>query len=514
MVEAGNAELGATVKGIRHYFHPRMLGMLFLGFSAGLPLLLIFSSLSLWLREAGIDKSAVTYFSWAALGYSFKFVWAPLVDKLPLPILATLLGQRRSWLLLSQIAVTSAIVFMAMSDPATEQGLKAMAIGAVMLGFSSATQDIVIDAYRIEAVEPDYQAMMSSIYVAGYRIGMFVAGAISLYLASGFGTSKELYVYQAWQNTYLIMAATMLLGVITTLVIREPISRQNSAYLHSARDYSRFVGLFVLFVASFMGSFLAFGDVIDGLKASSPGVLSGFLLEALRLIAALATALAAAWVAVFVGAVPRKMVNDTYLAPVSDFFIRYGRVAFLILLLVGLYRISDIVLGAISNVFYQDMGFTKNQIATVTKVFGLWMTLLGGFLGGFLTIRYGVMRILMLGAVMTVLTNLLFILQAQNPGNLLMLYGVIGADNLTGGLAVAAFIAYLSSLTSLSFTAIQYAIFSSLMTLFPKLLAGYSGSMVEAVGYETFFLAASLLGIPVFLLVWLAAKYTDTRKHQ
>ena len=182
-----------------------------------------------------------------------------------------------------------------------------------------------------------------------------------------------------------------------------------------------------------------------------------------------------------------------------------------ILLLVGFYRVSDIVLGVISNVFYQDMGFSKDQIATVTKVFGIWMTILGGFLGGFLTLRYGVIRILMLGAVMTVITNLLFIPVANNPGDMLLLYVVIGADNITAGLASAAFIAYLSSLTSLSFTAVQYAIFSSLMTLFPKLLGGYSGSIVDAIGYKQFFLAASMIGVPVFLLVWLAGRYTRVK---
>ncbi|MGB1109094.1 MAG: MFS transporter, partial [Gammaproteobacteria bacterium] len=219
--------------------------------------------------------------------------------------------------------------------------------------------------------------------------------------------------------------------------------------------------------------------------------------------------LGAAWLAVLLGAVPRPMVRDTYVAPVLDFFQRYGRAAFLIVLLVGFYRISDIVLGAISNVFYKEMGFSKTDIANATKTFGIWMTIFGGFVGGFLTIRFGVMRILMLGAVLTVVTNLLFVLLAGHPGDLLMLYVVIGADNITGGLAVAAFIAYLSSLTSLSFTAVQYAIFSSVMTLFPKLLAGYSGSMVDSVGYANFFLGASLIGVPVFLLVWLAGRYTQ-----
>lgn len=499
------------------YKNPHVLAMLFLGFSAGLPLLLIFSTLSLWLREAGVERSAVTYFSWAALGYSFKFVWAPLVDKLPLPFLHALLGKRRSWLLVAQLMVMSAICWMAMNDPAAGEGLQRMAFAAVVLGFSAATQDIVIDAYRIEAVEQDLQALMSASYVAGYRIGMIVAGAGALYLAEWLGTTRNAYMYTAWQMTYVAMALAMLVGVATTLLIREPERTRESSYLHTSMDYFRFLLLFAGFVAAIVLSYLALADFVANIGAwfVQAGVAKGlvaFLTESLHLLSAIFMAVAVAWLLVRLHVADRHMLRDTYIDPVADFFRRYGRAAFLILLLVGFYRISDIVLGVISNVFYQDMGFSKDQIATVTKVFGIWMTILGGFLGGFLTVRYGVIRVLMLGAVMTVITNLLFIPVANNPGDLPLLYVVIGADNLTAGLASAAFIAYLSSLTSLSFTAVQYAIFSSLMTLFPKLLGGYSGSIVDAVGYQTFFLGASVIGVPVFLLVWLAGRYSSEAK--
>jgi len=497
---------------LSRYLHPRVVAMLFLGFSAGLPLLLIFGTLSLWLREAGVDRGEVTYFSWAALGYSFKFVWAPLIDKLPLPGLSKALGQRRGWLLVAQLAVVAAISLMAFSDPSTEAGLQWMAVAAVMLGFSAATQDIVIDAYRIEAVDRDLQAMMAATYIAGYRIGMLTAGAVALYLAVWFGSTNEQYLYDAWKWTYLCMAAAMSVGILTTLVISEPVSRAPSSYFHRTSDYARFVGVFVVFVLAFVGAFILLSDTVTMLKTILSGeggahaALAGFIAEAMRLVVALISGLAAAWSGVRIGLVRRDMVRDTYIAPVGDFFDRYKKTAVLILLLVGFYRVSDIVLGVISNVFYHDMGFGKDDIATVTKVFGIWMTILGGFLGGVLTVRYGVMRILMLGAVMTVLTNLMFIMLAQSPGDLALLYVVIGADNLTAGLASAAFVAYLSSLTSLSFTAMQYAIFSSLMTLFPKLLGGYSGQIVDAVGYTQFFLGASLIGVPVFLLVWLAGR--------
>ncbi len=472
------------------YLNRRVLSMLFLGFSAGLPLFLIFSTLSLWLREAGVDRSAVTYFSWAALAYSFKFIWAPVIDKLPLPLLHNLLGRRRSWLLVTQLAVMMAIVWMAMINPA--QGLNGMAFAAVLLGFSSASQDIVIDAYRIEAVKKQLQAAMSAMYIAGYRIGMLVSGAGGLYLASYFGTENQ-YSYAAWQTTYLIMAGVMLLGVATTLLIKEPeINSKVNAYLHDLSDYLRFFVMFVVMVAAF----------IYGYDVFNFGLENGFFNEALRLIISLLFSLAGIYLLVIFNIVNRKMVYSTYIEPVADFFKRYGKAAILLLLLVGLYRISDIVLGVISNVFYHDLGFSKNEIATTTKVFGIIMTLLGGFLGGLMTMRYGVMRILLLGAVLSALTNLLFMWLAHSGNDIVILSGVIAADNLSAGLASAAFIAYLSSLTSISFTAVQYAILSSLMTLFPKLLGGYSGSMVNELGYSNFFLMTTLIGLPVIILIY------------
>ncbi|MBL6907149.1 MAG: MFS transporter [Luminiphilus sp.] len=498
----------ASRDSISAYKSPRVFAMLFLGFSAGMPLLLIFSTLSIWLSEAGVQRSAVTYFSWAALGYSFKFVWAPLVDKLPLPLLEHWLGKRRSWLLLSQLMVISAILWMAMSDPASTEGLRYMAFAAVLLGFSSATQDIVIDAYRIEALEEKLQALMSASYVAGYRIGMIVAGAGALYLAAGLGTTKEAYVYSSWQLTYVAMAGTMLIGVVTTLMIEEPYSHRESSFLKSTSDYLRFLLLFACFVCALVFAYVWLADSIAGLRIGLEGLgLGTSLAEAIRLFAAVVLAGASSWVLVTLNIADQRALQETYIDPIAEFFGRYGRMAILVLLLIGFYRVSDIVLGVISNVFYVDMGFSKNQIATVTKVFGLSMTILGGFVGGFLTIRYGVLKVLMLGAVMTVITNLLFIPLANNPGNLSLLYVVIGADNLTAGLAVAAFIAYLSSLVNISFTAMQYAMFSSMMTLFPKLLGGYSGSIVDSLGYEGFFFISSMMGLPVLILIWAVDRY-------
>jgi len=496
---------------IKTFKHPRVVTMFFFGISAGLPLLLIFSSLSLWLREAGVERAAVTYFSWAALGYSFKFVWAPLVDSLPVPLLTRFFGRRRAWLLLSQTMIMLSIAAMAMIDPAT-QTLSLLAWAAVLLGFSSATQDIVIDAYRIESAETELQALMSSTYIAGYRIGMLLAGAGALLLATYFGSTMLHYDYQAWQTTYLLMAALMLIGILTTLIVDEPESKalQNK---QSNQHYVGFLFLFVLAVVAFVSSFYVSSEIATVAKSALTSIvananLAGVLVELIRLAFALMMAAAVAKLVVYSGLVQGRQVIDTYIEPIHDFFQRYGwSLAWLLLALVGLYRISDIVLGVIANVFYLDLGFTKPEIATVVKSFGLAMTLVGGFLGGLLAMRFGVMKILFLGALLSALTNLLFMALAQMGNDMTMLYLVISADNLSAGIASAAFIAFLSSLTNISFTAVQYAIFSSLMTLLPKILGGYSGTMVETMGYEQFFLMTAIMGLPVLVLILWANKH-------
>ena len=498
---------------LKMFCHRRVVTMLFLGFSAGLPYLLIFGSLGLWLREAGYDKSVVTFFALAGLGYSFKFIWAPLVDQLPLPWLTRHLGRRRAWMLSAQIAIACAILAMASIDPqAGGASLTMMALAAVVLGFSSATQDIVIDAYRIESAEIDLQAMMSASYIAGYRIGWLVAGAGSLYLADWFGTSMGSYNYQSWQWTYCLMAVAMLVGVGTTLVIKEPENPNYTNYLESNQDYLRFVLLFAFAVGGLIATYNLSSELAAVSKAWLTDLvanryLSAFVVESVRLSLALLAAWLMSFLLVKAGLVRYSMVENTYLQPIRDFFRRYGwSLAWILLALIGLYRISDIVLGVIANLFYQDMGFSKTEIASVAKTFGLLMTIAGGFIGGLLALRFGVMRILLLGAVLSAATNLLFMLLASIGHNIVWLYVVISADNLSAGIASAAFVAFLSSLTSISFTAMQYAVFSSLMTLIPKVLGGYSGSMVDTIGYSNFFLFTAILGVPVLLLILIAAR--------
>ena len=487
---------------LKGYQDRRAIALLLLGFSAGIPILLIFSTLSLWLLEAGVKRETVTMFSWAALGYSFKFVWSPLIDALPVPLLSRVLGKRRGWLLLAQGLIIVAIVLMSSINPQFSGSLNAMAWGAVLLGFSSATQDVVIDAYRIEAAPDDsaMQSVMSSTYTAGYRLGMIVAGAGSLMLAQWLGSTKEHYAYSAWQQTYWAMAATMLVGVAATLWVREPAAYQAKAG-QSAGDNVRLLAMFVLAVGAFVWAFRQM-DALLPENAASP--LAALLWETLRLAGSLLAAVAVGWLAVAIKLVRAEVVRRVWIAPLADFFARYGKRAALLLALIGLYRISDIVSGVISNVFYADMGFSKVEIASAVKTFGVAMSILGGIAGGVLAQRFRLMNMMMLGAVAAAATNLLFVWLAMRGHDVPLMYTAVGLDNFAAGLAGTVFVAFLSALINIRFTAVQYALFSSLMTLLPKTLGGYSGAIVKQIDYTGFFLFTAALGVPILLLVWWA----------
>ncbi|MBN9573055.1 MAG: MFS transporter [Alicycliphilus denitrificans] len=419
------------------YLEPASLRMLALGFSAGLPLLLVLGTLSFRLREAGIDRTTIGYLSWVGLAYAFKWVWSPLVDRLPLPLLTRALGRRRSWLLLAQGMVMTGLVGMALVDPRAT--LEPMVWCALLVAFGSATQDIALDAFRIESADADRQAALAATYQTGYRLAMIWAGAGVLWVAAR-AEVDGLAGYQAgaWAAAYLAMAASMLVGTATVLLSREPQS-------HALRPLAPAQGL---------GEWLR-GAVVE---------------------------------------------------PFADFLRRYRWQAALILALIAVYRISDVVMGIMANPFYVDMGYTKDEVAAVTKVFGVVMTLAGAFVGGVLSMRLGVMRVLMLGAVLSALSNLLFAWLGQRGHDVTGLVLVVSADNLSGGIASAAFIAYLSSLTNVQYSATQYALFSSMMLLAPKWLAGFSGRFVDAHGYATFFTGTALLGLPVLLLVALASR--------
>jgi len=477
--------------------------MLFLGFSAGMPILLIFGTLSVWLREAGVERTMVTYFSWAALGYSFKFVWAPLIDQLSIPFLSDRLGRRRAWLLVSQFSVAFAMWMMSSVDPVgSEDALYWMAVAAVLLGFSSATQDIVIDAFRIESANVRLQALLSASYIAGYRIAMITASAGGLFLAEFLGSEQSHYDFDAWSVTYRVMAGLMFVGIITTLLVDEPV-RSANVQVSSKGENAKLLLLFFCCVAGFIGCYI-FTGYLHALFENKP--LASLLTETIRLFIGILVAWTIARLLILINLVNNEVVEKSYISPVKDFFQRYGNsVAWLLLCLIGLYRISDIVLGVISSVFYYDLGFSKSEIASVSKLFGIGMTIVGGFAGGILAMRFGVMRILLLGAVLSALTNLLFMWLANVGYSVPALYVVIGADNLSAGLASAAFVAFLSALTNIRFTAVQFAIFTSLMTLLPKILGGYSGSIVDSIGYHWFFLCTTLIGLPTIILIVVAS---------
>lgn len=424
---------------LRVYLRPQVLSMLLLGFAAGLPFLLVFSTLSAWLTEAGISRSVIGFFSWVGITYSVKVLWAPVVDRVPLPGLTRWLGKRRSWMLLAQLGIMAGLVGMASVDPV--QQVTSLALFALLVAFASATQDVALDAYRIESVAAEYQGAMAAMYIGGYRLGLLAAGAGALLLADATN----------WSLTYFVMALLMLVGVFTVLGIHEPRVRvKNDTWQREQR-------------------------VIDFLERNA------------HLPARLRNALA--W---FIGAV---------VCPFTDFVQRNGKRAFLILLFIALFRISDITMGVMANPFYLDLGFTLTEIGSVTKIFGFFMTLAGAALGGILVARFGLMWPLLLGAILVTVTNLLFAWLATVSPDWWKLAMVISADNISGGLATSAFIAYLSSLTNTAYTATQYALFSSLMTLVPKLLGGFSGLIVEAEGYTFFFVYAAVTGIPSVLLV-------------
>ena len=496
-----------SLSSFKYLFKRKFAHMALLGFSAGIPYFLIFSSLSLWLGQVGVEKSSITYFSWAALGYSFKFLWSPLVDRLPLPVLSNWLGKRRGWLLLTQLLVISAIIWMALIDPANgSSALTFMAFATVLLGFSAATQDIVVDAWRIEAANEKDIAILSSVYFIGYRTGMILSGAGALLLVSAFGSTNENYLYSAWRNSYLIMSAFMGVGVLATFIIKEPQVNEPD-FQFETKDYFSVLLIFIFAVISFILVYSSFGSIEGDFKSYLRSLFSNsafisFLIIFIKLSGSFVLALLIGKVVYKSKFVNKTMVRSTYVEPVKDLLIRHKKYVWLLVGIICLYRISDIVMGVVANLFYQEMGFDLNEIASIVKTFGVFMTLTGGLLGGFAVVRFGIIKVMIVGAILSALTNLLFMIMAYTGKSILFLVFMISADNLSQGFALTAFISFLSLLVNKHFTAVQYAMFSSVMTLFPKILGGYSGGMVDAMGFANFFLMTAVIGIPV---VWMLA---------
>ena len=503
---------GAT---LRVYTEPATLRMLFLGFSAGLPLLLVLGTLSFRLREAGVDRATIGFLSWVGLAYAFKWVWAPLVDRLPVPLLSRALGQRRAWLLLAQLAIMAGLVGMALADP--QSGLRAIIWCAVAVAFGSATQDIALDAFRIESAASDKQAALAATYQTGYRLAMIWAGAGVLWIAARSEVANAAaYQHSAWQTAYLVMAVSMLVGVVTVLFTREPRPRDAQAERalrgelaqRLAREGLSFTWPQALLVAGLIGLMTAMVRAPLGAIGLPEAGLYVLLLAIGATGLWRGAGAAAPWhVPVSQRIAPATAwIQQVVIEPFAEFLQRYGWHAMLILALISVYRISDIVMGIMANPFYVDMGYTKDEVAAVTKIYGVLMTLAGAFIGGVLSMRLGVMRVLLLGAFLSAASNLLFAWLATRGHDLTALIFIVSADNLSSGIASAAFVAYLSSLTNIGYSATQYALFSSVMLLLPKYLAGFSGQYVNAHGYVNFFTATALLGVPVLLLVWLASR--------
>ncbi|HEX7889881.1 MAG TPA: permease [Ramlibacter sp.] len=508
---------------LRVYTEPATLRMLFLGFSAGLPLLLVLGTLSFRLREAGIDRTTIGFLSWVGLAYGVKWIWAPLVDRLRLPLLTRWLGQRRSWLLLAQGGVIAGLIGMALSDP--KAALQPVIWCAVAVAFASATQDIALDAFRIESSGTERQGALAAAYQTGYRLAMIWAGAGVLWIAARSEVdTAAVYEHVAWQTAYLWMAASMLVGVITVLVSPEPKPRDAKADIANRKAVAEtFVREGLTFAWPQLLMFLVLIALLAAMVRASFGAIAlPEVLLYLVLGAVAVLGLRNGWgvqrpmhMNVSQGASPFVAWLDVVIVePFADFFRRYGWHAALILALIAVYRISDVVMGIMANPFYVDMGFTKDEVAAVSKVFGVIMTLVGAFVGGVLALRLGVMRTLMLGAVLSAASNLLFAWLAGIGHDVRLLVLVVSADNLSSGIASAAFVAYLSSLTNIQYSATQYALFSSLMLLLPKWLAGFSGKYVDSFGYANFFVGTAILGVPVLVLVWLATRNIKTKPTQ
>ena len=418
------AAAGANDTGWRYYLQRPVLVIFFLGFSGGLPFPLVYSTLTYWLAEADIVKSTISTFAWLGFAYSFKFLWSPLVDTVHLPVLSRAIGHRRSWLLVSQLALVAGLSALAVIDPVTSMPM--FALTALVVAFSSATQDIVIDAYRIESAEVRMQGVMAASYQYGYRVAVIVGTAGALFIAEA----------TSWVTAYQIMAGCMVVGLLTTLFCTEPVTRQSLATVLS-------------------------GSVVD--KAGQ-------------------------WMIIAV------------VEPFADFARRYRGWGFVFLAFIATFYISDRVLGIMAMPFYEDIGFTKPQVATVAKVYGLWVSIIGAAVGAVAVVRYGLARCVVAATVFIVSTNLFFALLAVAGPKVSLLTLTISFDNFALGFGSTVMIAYLSSLVNVEFTATQYALLSSINTFFGKLLAGYSGDVQMAIGWLNFFFYAAATGIPAVVL--------------
>jgi MFS transporter, PAT family, beta-lactamase induction signal transducer AmpG len=407
-------------RGIRRAFAtPSAFSMLFLGLGSGLPFLLVGGTLSTWLRDTGVALSTIGLISYAGFFYVLKFLWAPLIDRYPLPFL----GRRRGWLVAAQLLLIISLTAMALVGPSGSLWLFIVLAGCA--AFAGATQDIVVDAYRIEIAPLESQAALAATYILGYRFALILSGAIVLYLAELWG----------WTSAYLLMAACILLPLTAVLLSKEPNAQQELA--------------------------------------------------------------------------PRDLhLRDAFAKPFLEFFNRNGvLLALALLAFVGLFKLPDQMIGVLAGPFYLDSGYTKADIATISKLYGVWIGIAGAFLGGICVAAFSIKRTLVVAALAVSVSNLSFLLMAANPAQDWAFFAAITADNLAQGFAGVILVAFMSSLTHINFTATQYALLASLANLPGKFIGGVSGYIVEASSYQVFFILSTLSIVPTLLLLaWLWKK--------
>jgi len=484
------------------YLEPRLIAVLFMGFSSGLPLALSAGTLQVWQARAGVDLTTIGFFVLVGVVYSLKFVWAPFMDRIPLPGPLGRLGRRRGWAILTQLGLMVTIVMLGASDPVTAPAVTAIA--AVLVAFCSASQDIVIDAYRIDLLDDHQQGAGAAMTQIGYRFGMIASGAGALFLHNdGNGLS--------WFGVYVVMSALVLIGIAAVLMTREPPDRRD-AYSLAARAATK--GWYALVLAA-----LAFGAVCAFLLVRYQ-VLGGVAFAPLfKWVPPItATVAAAALPAVVILLLPRpgsaaagyadlhRWLNETVIAPFKDIARHHGW--WIILIFVVLFKVGDALAGSVANPFYVKLGFTDNEIAWVSKTFGPVFTLVGVAAGGLLVARIGLLPSLLVGGIVQMFSNLMFAWQAQIGHDVAYLMVTIGLENFSSGVGSAAFVAYLSGLCSMNFTATQYALLTSLASIGRTVLSAPGGNLAEQLGWVSFFVLSTIAAIPgLLLLLWMMRRY-------
>lgn len=426
------------------YADRRVLALILFGFASGLPLALTFGTLSLWLAEVGVSKTTIGLFALMGAPYTFKFLWAPLVDQMPVPYLTRRLGRRRGWAIVTQLALMVTIAALGATKPETHAGMTAVL--ALMVAFWSATQDIVIDAYRVEILEERQFGAGAATIVLGYRIGMLVSGAGALYLAT----------YVGWSVTYGLMAAFMTVGIFAVLCNPEPKVQEKAE--SDQRDRR-------------MAAHLEADGHPPGKRAQG-----------------------LTW------------VHEAVISPFAEFVSRRGWLV--ILLFILFYKLGDALAGVMGNPFYLELGFTKIQIASITKAFGLAATIIGGVIGGIIVNRVGILGSLFVCGILQMLSNLMFAVLAMVGNDPATLSLTIAVENLSGGMATAAFVAYLSSLCNIAYTATQYALLTSFMAFGRALLSSSGGWLADHMSWISFFIVTTAAAVPgLLLLVWITRRF-------